>query len=158
MGQDVSLFIEVDKSGDPDFFIRFLDQGNALPDIQEARRSSSAVFVCVTAFLYLMLVVATGTTWSISPDMLVPPVAFTGVDVSEAMIAEARLISSLGVRSGGTRWNSGLMPHPSLIRLGVLDWLLPIPESPIDRAMREEGERLRRAFPWLARRAVFPPC
>jgi cyclopropane fatty-acyl-phospholipid synthase-like methyltransferase len=37
MGQDVSLFTEVDKTGDADFFIRFLDQGNALPDIQRSK-------------------------------------------------------------------------------------------------------------------------
>ena len=34
------------------------------------------------------------------------------------------------------------------VRLGVLDWLAgPPPETPVDRAIREEGERLRKAFP-----------
>jgi hypothetical protein len=32
-------------------------------------------------------------------------------------------------------------------RLGILDWLTPLPETPVDRAIREEGERLRKAFP-----------
>jgi hypothetical protein len=32
--------------------------------------------------------------------------------------------------------------------LGILDWLSPLPETPTDRAIREEGERLRKAFPW----------
>jgi len=33
-------------------------------------------------------------------------------------------------------------------RLWLLDrWLDPSPETPEDRAIREEGERLRRAFP-----------
>jgi hypothetical protein len=36
--------------------------------------------------------------------------------------------------------------------LGVLDWLAPLPETDVDRAIREEGERLRRAFPWLDER------
>jgi hypothetical protein len=31
--------------------------------------------------------------------------------------------------------------------LGVVDRMLPRPETPVDRAIREEGERLRRAFP-----------
>src|SRR6516162_6707136 len=33
--------------------------------------------------------------------------------------------------------------------LGLLDRLAPRPETEVDRAIREEGERLRRAFPWL---------
>jgi len=30
--------------------------------------------------------------------------------------------------------------------LGVLDRLTPLPETEVDRAIREEGERLRKAF------------
>ncbi len=37
----------------------------------------------------------------------------------------------------------------TLARLTVLDWLAPMPETPTDRAIREEGERLRKAFPEL---------
>jgi hypothetical protein len=33
--------------------------------------------------------------------------------------------------------------------LGVLDPLAPLPETPVDRAIREEGERLRKAFPTI---------
>ena len=36
--------------------------------------------------------------------------------------------------------------------LGILDWITPHVETPVDRAIREEGERLRRAFPWLDER------
>lgn len=35
--EDVTLFTEVDRTGDPDFFIRFLDQGNALADVQKSK-------------------------------------------------------------------------------------------------------------------------
>jgi hypothetical protein len=35
----------------------------------------------------------------------------------------------------------------TLARLWVLDRLAPMPETPVDRAIREEGERLRKAFP-----------
>jgi hypothetical protein len=37
-------------------------------------------------------------------------------------------------------------------RLAVLDWLAPRRETETDRAIREEGERLRRAFPFLDER------
>jgi len=36
----------------------------------------------------------------------------------------------------------------TLARLTILDWVTgPPPETSIDRAIREEGERLRKAFP-----------
>ena len=36
----------------------------------------------------------------------------------------------------------------TLARLTVLDWLAgPPPETPTDTAIREEGERIRKAFP-----------
>jgi hypothetical protein len=35
----------------------------------------------------------------------------------------------------------------TLARLTVLDRLSPMPETAVDRAIREEGERLRKAFP-----------
>ncbi len=37
----------------------------------------------------------------------------------------------------------------TLARLSVLGWLAPLPETPVDRAIREEGERLRKAFPTI---------
>ncbi len=41
----------------------------------------------------------------------------------------------------------------TLARLTVLDWLAgPPPETPTDKAIRERGERLRTAFPWLDER------
>jgi hypothetical protein len=35
----------------------------------------------------------------------------------------------------------------SFQRASIGIWLFPTPEAPEDRAIREEGERLRRAFP-----------
>jgi hypothetical protein len=40
----------------------------------------------------------------------------------------------------------------TVARLTIFDWLAPMPEIPTDRAIRQEGERLRRAFPWLDER------
>jgi len=35
-------------------------------------------------------------------------------------------------------------------RMGTLElWLWRPPETPEDRAIREEGERIRKAFPWI---------
>jgi len=35
-------------------------------------------------------------------------------------------------------------------KMGTLEcWLVPTPETPEDRAIREEGERIRKAFPWI---------
>jgi hypothetical protein len=39
-----------------------------------------------------------------------------------------------------------------LPQLTVLDWVSPPPETEADRAMREQGVRLRSAFPWLDER------
>jgi hypothetical protein len=50
----------------------------------------------------------------------------------------------------------GLLDQPDYLwtqaRLTVLDWLAPLPETPTDRAIREQGERLRKAFPFLDER------
>jgi hypothetical protein len=48
-------------------------------------------------------------------------------------------------------------------RLWLLDrWLGPLPETPTDRAIREEGERLRKAFPQIdlddPRPRTIPPA
>jgi hypothetical protein len=37
----------------------------------------------------------------------------------------------------------------TLARLTVLDWLAPKTETAVDRAIREEGERIRKAFPHI---------
>jgi hypothetical protein len=54
------------------------------------------------------------------------------------------------------RWLSAVVGVADYVltsaRLWVLDWLSLLPETPTDRAIREEGERLRRAFPWLDER------
>jgi len=38
--------------------------------------------------------------------------------------------------------------------LGLLDRMAPLPETEVDRAIREEGERLRKALPWLDERQI----
>jgi hypothetical protein len=41
--------------------------------------------------------------------------------------------------------------------LGLLDRLAPLPETAVDRAIRDEGEWLRKAFPQLDERRRRPP-
>ena len=51
------------------------------------------------------------------------------------------------------RWLSAILDRADYLltraRLSVLDWLSPLPETPTDRAIREEGERLRKVFPTI---------
>jgi hypothetical protein len=60
------------------------------------------------------------------------------------------------------RWLSAVLDRAdyllTLARLSVLDWLHPPRETPVDRAIREEGDRLRKAFRWLdeRRRGIAP--
>jgi hypothetical protein len=51
------------------------------------------------------------------------------------------------------RWLSAVIDRADYVltsaRLWVLDRLHPPEQTPVDRAIREEGERLRRAFPTI---------
>jgi ubiquinone/menaquinone biosynthesis C-methylase UbiE len=90
MSQDVTLFTDVDRTGDADFFVRFLDRGNSLPDIVRAKplildglrvRDGQRVAdvgcgMGADVFEIARLVGPTGSV--------------VGVDVSETMILEAR--------------------------------------------------------------------
>jgi hypothetical protein len=42
-----------------------------------------------------------------------------------------------------------LLDQVTATGVGILDRLAPRREMPVDRAIREEGERLRKAFPWF---------
>jgi hypothetical protein len=54
------------------------------------------------------------------------------------------------------RWLSAIVDVAdyllTLARLWALDCLAPMPETPTDRAIRAEGERLKKAFSWLDER------
>lgn len=87
--EDITLFTEVDRTGDPDFFIRFLDQGNANPYIQKSkpiildglhlREGQSVLDVgCGTGADVVDIARRVGSSGTV-----------TGVDMSEAMVTEA---------------------------------------------------------------------
>jgi ubiquinone/menaquinone biosynthesis C-methylase UbiE len=89
MTGDITLFTDVDQTGDPDFFIRFLDRGNALPSIVQSKpiildglQLREGLHVAdlgcgmgADAFEIARRVGAAGSV--------------IGIDVSDAMIAEA---------------------------------------------------------------------
>jgi ubiquinone/menaquinone biosynthesis C-methylase UbiE len=90
MSEDITLFTEVDRTGDPDFFIRFLDQGNALPDILKSKPIILDALHLRPAVHALGLGCGTGADALDIARRVAPSGAVIGVDVSEAMIAEAR--------------------------------------------------------------------
>ena len=89
-GEDITLFTAVDRTQDPDFFKRFLDEGNALPAI----RASKAIILDGLRLRGGEAVLDAGC----GPGADVLEIAgivgragrVTGIDVSEAMILEAR--------------------------------------------------------------------
>jgi ubiquinone/menaquinone biosynthesis C-methylase UbiE len=87
--EDVTLFTEVDRTGDPDFFIRFLDQGNALADIQKSKAIILDGLHLREGFSVLDVGCGTGADVVDIARRVAPSGHVTGVDVGEAMIAEA---------------------------------------------------------------------
>jgi ubiquinone/menaquinone biosynthesis C-methylase UbiE len=90
MTEDPTLFTDVDRTGNPDFFIRFLDRGNSLPDIMRSKplileglrlREGQRVLDigCGTGADVLEIARRVGRSGSV-----------VGVDISDAMIEEAR--------------------------------------------------------------------
>ena len=90
MSKDVTLFTEVDHTGDPDFFVRFLDQGNALPDIQRSKPIILDGLHLRPRLHVLNLGCGNGADTLDVAQRVTPSGVVTGVDVSETMIAEAR--------------------------------------------------------------------
>ncbi len=90
MSEDATLFTEVDRTGAPDFFIRFLDQANANPDIQKSKPVILDALHLRPGLRVLDLGCGTGADVIDIAQRVAPSGTVTGVDASEAMIAEAR--------------------------------------------------------------------
>ena len=96
--EDVTLFTEVDRTGDPDFFIRFLDQGNANPYIQKSKPIILDGLRLREGSFVLDVGCGTGADVVDIARRVRSSGAVTGVDVSEAMVAEAqRRTAGLGL-------------------------------------------------------------
>jgi ubiquinone/menaquinone biosynthesis C-methylase UbiE len=88
--EDVTLFTEVDRTGDPDFFIRFLDQGNANPDIKRSKPIILDGLHLRQGLLVLDIGCGTGADVVEIAQRVGSSGSVTGVDVSAAMVAEAQ--------------------------------------------------------------------
>ena len=90
MSQDVSHFTEVDHSGDPDFYVRFLDRGNSLPDIIRCKPVILDGLRLRDGHHVADLGCGMGADVFEIARIVGPDGSVVGVDFSEAMILEAR--------------------------------------------------------------------
>jgi SAM-dependent methyltransferase len=88
--QDVTLFSAVDRTGDPGFFARFLDEGNRLPAIVAGKAVILDGLRLKPGQAVLDAGCGTGEDVVDLAAHVGPDGRVTGVDLSEAMIAEAR--------------------------------------------------------------------
>jgi ubiquinone/menaquinone biosynthesis C-methylase UbiE len=88
--RDVTLFTEVDKTGDPNFFIRFLDHANALPSIQTSKLTILEGLHLREGLSVLDLGCGAGADVIDIAQRVGPSGSVIGVDVSQAMIAVAQ--------------------------------------------------------------------
>jgi ubiquinone/menaquinone biosynthesis C-methylase UbiE len=90
MSEDITLFNEVDRTGDPDFFIRFLDRADADPYIQKIKPIILDSLQLHEGAAVLDLGCGSGADVVDIARRVGSSGAVTGVDASQAMIAEAR--------------------------------------------------------------------
>jgi ubiquinone/menaquinone biosynthesis C-methylase UbiE len=88
--EDVTRFAAVDRQMAPGFFITFLDAGNALEDIKSVKRVMLAQLELHDGVSLLDVGCGTGDdVWGLA-RVVGPRGRVVGVDVSSAMIAEAK--------------------------------------------------------------------
>jgi ubiquinone/menaquinone biosynthesis C-methylase UbiE len=87
---DVTRFTIVDQQTDPSFFIKFLDAGNALEDIEQVKRVMLAQLELHDGLSMLDVGCGTGDDVRDLAPLVGPRGRIVGVDVSGAMIAEAK--------------------------------------------------------------------
>lgn len=90
MADDITMFTEVDQTSDPDFFVRFLDRGNALPSIVQSKPIILDGLRLSPGNRVLDLGCGMGTDVFDIARGVGSAGSVTGVDVSEVMIAQAR--------------------------------------------------------------------
>jgi ubiquinone/menaquinone biosynthesis C-methylase UbiE len=85
-----NLFAEVDRSGDPDFFVRFMDEAEKPPGIQESKRLMQEGIGLASGAAVLDVGCGPGTDLFGMVELVGPAGRLVGLDASEVMIAEAR--------------------------------------------------------------------
>ena len=84
------LFTQVDRTNDPDFFVRFMDEAQKPAGIQASKRLMLERMALAPGAAVLEVGCGPGTDVFDMVDIVGPAGRLVGVDASEAMIAEAR--------------------------------------------------------------------
>jgi len=87
---DVTGFERVDEQSDPDYFIRFVDEMNAMPAIVELEEAAIPELRLRPGMRVLDLGCGTGEDSRRLAEIVGPAGGVVGIDASEAMIAVAR--------------------------------------------------------------------
>jgi ubiquinone/menaquinone biosynthesis C-methylase UbiE len=90
MSDDVTLFTDVDRTGDADYFVRFLDRGNALPDIIRCKPIILDGLRLRPGQNVADIGCGMGADVFEIAELVGPAGSVVGLDFSEAMISEAR--------------------------------------------------------------------
>ncbi|GAC1520568.1 MAG: class I SAM-dependent methyltransferase [Chloroflexota bacterium] len=85
-----SLFSQVDRTKDPDFFVRFMDEGHKLPAIQASKRLMLERIALAPGESVLDVGCGPGIDVLDMAEFIGPAGRLVGLDASEVMIAEAR--------------------------------------------------------------------
>src|SRR5438105_2929053 len=97
--EDVTLFTAVDRSKDPAFFTRFLDEGNALASIQASKPLILEGLQLRPGHVVLDVGCGTGADVIDIARLVGTSGRVVGIDVSESLISEAR-----------RRWDDSRLP------------------------------------------------
>src|SRR6476660_853037 len=85
-----SLFTQVDRTRDPDFFIRFMDEAQKPPTIQASKRLMLERSALAPGAAVLDVGCGPGTSVFDMARLVGPTGRLVGLDASEVMLAEAR--------------------------------------------------------------------
>src|SRR4051794_22281151 len=87
---DVTSFGRVDEQSDPDYFVRFVDEANAMVDIVAVEEVATAELRLEPGMRVLEIGCGTGDDSRALAGLVGPAGEVVGIDASEAMIGVAR--------------------------------------------------------------------
>ena len=153
---DVTHFTTVDHTSDPDFFLRFLDEGNKLPGVL-AWKSPLIDALCLSLGAHVLDIgCGMGSDAFDLADRVGPRGLVTGVDFSEVLIAEA--IRRLGSRNVTASFEVGdaqalRFPEHTFDAVRAERMLMHVPDaklalSEMARVLRPGGRMAVQDFDW----------